>query len=409
MFLLPLAMKNMLRYRRRSLITAIAISAGLGVYIAADSMFSGIQQNSEYNLVQYESGAAQVMDRRYFDDMDHLPLTYTVPNPAAVIDAVEAKGLSATPRTRFLGELFFGEGSQQVRMIAIDPASEGYVLRVKETVVGGRYLEEGDTGVVIGSWLADDLKTGVGKTLMLRTRTKDESTQTAELEVIGIIETPNPYLNGGAGFITLSNADEILQMEGAVTEIIIGARDWRNPERIEAEVSGAIAGFPGLTVKTWKVMGEDFIKIIETHQSIYGLLLMIVLVIAGVGIVNTMLMAVYERFREIGMMRALGLANRSMRAVLLMEAGGIGLMGSAGGLLLGSVLVFLLVRWGIDYSSLIGNVQMGYRINGVFRGVWNPMTMSWAFVLGILISMVVSLIPASRALRRGITDCLRHV
>jgi putative ABC transport system permease protein len=409
MFLLPLAMKNMMRYRRRSLITAIAISVGLGIYIAADSMFAGIEQYSEYNLVSYESGAAQVMDQRYFDEIDYLPLKYAIPDPAAVMRAVSALDYHVTPRVRFMGELFFGEGSQQVRMVAVDPSSEAAVLRVNETVIRGRYLEEGDTGVVIGSWLAKDLNAEVGSTLTLRTRTQAEATQTAELEVVGIIETPNPYLNTGMGIITLSNADEILQMDGSITEILIGDGDWKNPEKIEAEVKGIIGSAPGLTVKTWKIMGEDFVKIVETHQSIYGLLLMVVMVIAAVGIVNTMLMAVYERFREIGMMRALGLKDRSMRTVLLMEAGGIGFIGSMGGLLFGCVLVFLLVRWGIDYSSLIGNMQMGYRINGVFRGVWNPITMSWAFVLGILISMTVSLIPASRALRRGITDCLRHV
>jgi len=95
--------------------------------------------------------------------------------------------------------------------------------------------------------------------------------------------------------------------------------------------------------------------------------------------------------------------------VLLLEAGGIGLIGSTGGLLLGGALVFYLTHWGIDFGSLMGRMDVGYRINGVFRGAWNPSTMVVAFVAGIAISVTVSLIPASRALRRGITECLRHV
>jgi putative ABC transport system permease protein len=291
----------------------------------------------------------------------------------------------------------------------VDPASEGTVLRVKETVREGRYLEAGDAGIVIGSWLADDLKADVGSFLTLRTRTQGDATQTAELEVVGILETPNPYLNTGVGFMTLSTADELLQMEGTVTEILIGAVDWRSPEKILDEALRAVGSASGPIVKTWRDLGKDFIMMVQSHQVIYGLMLLIVMVIAGVGIANTMLMAVYERFREIGMMRALGLSDRSLRAVLLMEAGGIGFIGAVGGVLFGGALAFFLVRWGIDYSSLIGNMRMGYRINGVFRGAWNPATMIVAFALGVLISMVVSLVPASRALRRGITDCLRHV
>jgi putative ABC transport system permease protein len=409
MFLLPLAMKNMLRYGRRSIITAIAIMAGLGVYIGADSMFAGIEQNSERNFVDYEAGAAQVMRADYFAEMDYLPLKYCIQDPGAVREALSPLGFTTTPRIRFMGELFFGDGSQQVRMIAVDPLSEAGVLRVRETVNAGKYLEEGDEGVVIGGLLAEDLKAEVGSLLTLRTRTRDETTQTAELEVVGIIDTPNPYLNKGVGFITLAAADGLLQMDGAVTEILIQTPEWRNAEKVGASAQGAIGGDSGLIVKTWRDLGTDFITLVQTHQGIYGLMLMAVLVIAAVGIVNTMLMAVYERFREIGMMRALGLADGSLRAVLLMEAGGIGLVGSLGGLLLGGALVFYLTHWGIDFSSLMGRMDMGYRIDGVFRGAWNPSTMAVAFVAGIAISVTVSLIPASRALRKGITDCLRHV
>jgi putative ABC transport system permease protein len=409
MFLLPLAMKNMLRYSRRSLITAIAIMAGIAVYIGADSMFAGIAQDSERNFVFYEAGAAEVMDPRYFKEMDYLPLKYAIPDPGAVRNSLSALGYSTTPRIRFMGELFFGDVSQQVIMIAVDPASEGSVLRVKETVIEGRYLESRDEGLVIGSWLADDLDVRVGSYLTLRTRTQGDATQTAELEVVGIVETPNPYLNTGVGFITLSNADGLLQMEGTVTEILIGSEDWKKPEKIAEEAAKAIGSASGPIIKTWHDLGKDFIMMVQSHQVIYGLMLLIVMVIAGVGIANTMLMAVYERFKEIGMMRALGLPDRSLRAVLLMEAGGIGFIGAVGGVLFGGALAFYLVRWGIDYSSLIGKMRMGYRISGVFRGAWNPSAMIVGLALGVLISMVVSLIPASRALRRGITDCLRHV
>ncbi len=409
-FLLSLAWKNLSRYRRRSFITAIAILAGLSIYIVADSMFAGIEQDSERNFVFYEAGAAQVMDARFFNEIDYLPLKYAIVNPTAVREALAPLGVRSTPRIRFMGELFNGEDSQAVLMVALDPATDGSVLRLRESVTEGTYLGAEASRIMVGRLLAEDLKAGLGDTLTLRTRTRDGAFQTADLELSGIIDSPNPYLNKGVGFISLAAADDLLQMQGAVTEILVSADNWRKPERLAASMTGALEGkFPGLTVKSWRDLGQDFINLVQMHQGVYGLLLFLVFIIAGVGISNTMLMAVYERFREIGMMRALGMKDGALRLAFLLEAGGIGLIGSLGGVLVGACLSYVVVRWGIDYTTLIGRMDFGYRITGVFRGAWNPPTMVAAFILGIVSSMVVSLIPASRALRREITECLRHV
>jgi ABC-type lipoprotein release transport system permease subunit len=409
-FILSLAWKNLNRYRRRSLITSIAITAGIAVYIVADCMFSGIEQDSERNFIRYEAGAAQVMEERFFKEIDYLPLKYGIQNPGAVREALAPLGVRTTPRIRFRGELFHEYGSQQVMMEALDPATDGAVLRIRDAVKEGTYLGDDPSRILVGRLLADDLKADLGDTLTLRTRTRDGAFQTADFEIAGIIDSPNPYLNRGVGFVTLAAANDLLQMEGSVTEVLVGVDDWRQPEKLALSMTRALGGaFPGLIVKSWRDLGQDFINLVQTHMSIYNLLLFLVFVIAAVGISNTMLMAVYERFREIGMMRALGMQDGKLRLAFVLEACGIGMIGSLGGVLLGAILSFWMVHHGIDYSSLIGRVDMGYRINGVFRGAWNPSTMIRAFLFGILVSTAVSLIPASRALRKGITDCLRHV
>jgi len=409
-FIVSLAWKNLSRYRRRSLITAIAITAGLAVYIAADCMFSGIEQDSERNFIRYEAGAAQVMDERFFKEIDYLPLKYGIRDPGAVQRALAPLGVRTTPRIRFLGELFHEYGSQQVMMEALDPSTDRAVLRIRDSVKEGAYLGDDPSAILVGRLLAEDLDADLGDTLVLRTRTRDGAFQTSDFEIKGIIDSPNPYLNRGVGFVTLAAANDLLQMEGSVTEILVGVNDWRQPEKLALGMTRALGiDFPGLVVKSWRDLGQDFINIVQAHMSIYNLLLFLVFVIAAVGISNTMLMAVYERFREIGMMRALGMQDGKLRLAFVLEACGIGLIGSIGGVLLGAMLSWWMVNWGIDYTSLIGRTDMGYRINGVFRGAWNPATMVRAFLFGVLVSMVVSLIPASRALRKGITDCLRHV
>jgi ABC-type lipoprotein release transport system permease subunit len=108
------------------------------------------------------------------------------------------------------------------------------------------------------------------------------------------------------------------------------------------------------------------------------------------------------------MMRALGMKRSAIRLAFLLEAGGIGLLGSGIGLALGSLATFVMVRKGIDFSSMLGEMEIGYRIHGVFYSAWHPPALVAGFVFGILATMVISLIPSSRALKKGITDCLRY-
>jgi ABC-type lipoprotein release transport system permease subunit len=108
------------------------------------------------------------------------------------------------------------------------------------------------------------------------------------------------------------------------------------------------------------------------------------------------------------MMRAVGMDDSAIRATMVFEAGFIGCLGSLCGLLLGAVATFCLVKWGIDMSGFYGDISIGYRVTAVFRGAWNPGTMAIAVVFGVLASMVIALLPARRALRLDIVQCLRH-
>ena len=122
----------------------------------------------------------------------------------------------------------------------------------------------------------------------------------------------------------------------------------------------------------------------ESKRKGSGMILFLVFVIAAVGVSNTMLMAVFERMRELGTMRALGMGDRQ------------------------TALVAWMVNVGLDYTSISRQMDFGYRISGVFRGAWDPQAMVRAFVLGILIAVAVAFVPTRRALKMRITDCLRN-
>ena len=409
-FILGLALKNLSRHRRRTIITAGAIAFGIAIFVWMDAFLLGAELDSERNLIWYETGSAKIMNREYWENIDNLPVKHVIEDPAAVVDKLELANARRTLRIVFSGEMFFGEGSLPVKLIAIDPQTDGDVFRLEESIEqGGRILADDAPEILIGQWLAEDLGAKLNDIVEIRTRTRYGAMQTMELEIVGIINSPNPMINKGTGFMPLATAQYDLQMDGGVTEIVLnlpGESDVSpQVEQIKQKLSGA---FPGVVALEWRDLASDYVAMAEMKTKGSSVLVFLILIIAAVGISNTMLIAVYERFREIGMMRALGMKDSAVRMSLLLEAGGIGLLGSFMGLILGSIATYFMVNYGIDYSSLIKDMDIGYRVQGVFRAAWHPQAMVQAVFFGTLISMVVALLPASRAIKLKITDCLRH-
>ena len=419
-FLLLLASRNLARHRRRTVITMLALAFSIAVLIFMDSMLRGIDEESQRNLVWYETGSGKVVTRAQHDDLDQVALKHELVDYRRLASALADLGIANTPRISFVGEMFFGEGSLPIRLIAIDPATDGAVFRLQDTLLAGsEYLESGSPGLILGAWMTDDLGIALGDLVEVRTRTRHGAMQVLELELVGMLLSPNPTINRGVGFLPLDVAQYDLEMTG-VTEVVLGAMPARlgRPVAVPAgsflshQIDGVNAmlaqELPGLVAVGWPRLARDYLAMMESERSSSVLLLVLVFVIAAVGISNTLLIAAYERIREFGMMRALGMDDTAIRATMVFEAGFIGCLGSLCGLLLGAVATFCLVKWGIDMSGFYGDVSIGYRVTAVFRGAWNPGTMAIAVVFGVLASMVIALLPARRALRLDIVQCLRH-
>ena len=411
MFLLHLAWKNLSRYRKRTIITASALAFGLAIYIFMDGWLKGAETESERNLVLYETSSSRIVTKQYWAERDRLPLASAIQDPEAVIAELRAVGIPAVPRTLFAGEAVVDEGSMPVRVIGLDPSRDEDVFSFRSTIEKGRSLKPGETGALLGSWLAEDLSLGVGDPLTITTRTRTGFHQTIDLEVVGIVNCPNPAINKGTVFMPLEAVDTLMEMEGAVTEIDLRYRNYRDAQKINAgAVAGVLAAFPALTVVSWQDLSADYLGVSAAKKGGSNVILLLVFIIAAVGVSNTMLMTIYERVRELGMMRALGMRDREVRRIFLLEAGGIGVIGSVAGVALGCVVNAAMVRWGIDFSRLLDlkSLDIGYRISSRMHSAWNLPVIIVALAAGILACVVVALVPVRRALRMRITDCLRH-
>jgi len=415
-FILQLAAKNLLRYKRRTAITAIAIAFGLLMYVLVDSLLLGAELESMRNLRWYETASMRIHDTAYWEDRYFLPLDASIENPQAILDLLKADGIAATERISFAADMIlyqgdFGEdGNMNVQVTAINPATDFDVYRFGNTLVEGRFLRSGEMdGIVLGSWFAEDIGAKVGYWVTLVTRGKGGFYEAFDMEVVGIINCPNPNVNRSLVMMDINAADFYLAMEGSVSSIDIALSENSDINATVRSLDPKLQALDAeLTLYTWEDLARDYLAILKAKQGGTTLILFLVFIIAAVGVSNTMLMAMYERMREVGMMRALGMRDRHILLAFLFEAGGIGLLGSVTGILLGSLANLYLVNVGFDFGFMLRDIDIGFRIQNVMRGSWSLLTLIKAFVSGIGLAMIVAFLPIRRALKLDIPTCLHH-
>ncbi|MFP4510119.1 MAG: ABC transporter permease [Spirochaetaceae bacterium] len=412
-FLLRLAVKNLTRYGRRTVITALAIAAGVGIYIAMDSAIAGFAGESDRLYAGYETGDVAVTAPGYWEERRRFPLDTLVADPEAVLETLRADGIPATPRTAFSGELvvrydpFPEDGSLQAMFYGIDTERDADVFGLLGSVEEGRVPDAGEEGLLIGRALADRLGAEVGFPVTVTTRTRDGFHQLIDLEITGIFETPNPVINRRAMYMPIGLVDTVLEMRGAVTHVHAALPGSTPADADHGRVERLLADHDEIDVLSFEVMNQEMAEIMEIEDSALQIILILLGIIAAVGISNTMLMAVLEREREIGMMRAIGVRNSEIRRLFAYEAGAIGLGGSIAGVVVGTLLVWLLVNVGVDYGFLLDGVDMDFRWDGVLVGVWNVPTMGYAAVGAVVVAGLASMVPVRRMLKKTVTATLR--
>lgn len=407
-----MAARNIFRYKRRSLITASAIAFGVLFSIFMDGFIEGSKVDTIRNLRDYETGEGKIYPAGYFAERDLVPFSYFIEK--ADRQAIEkAAGRTETaPRVVASSELYFNEdffavpGSIRTTLFCVDPVRDARIFRTSRMVSDGRWLMSGDTGIVIGSWLAEDIGAKPGYVVTLECRGRGGFYQTFDAEILGIVKTDDPLVNRNAVFIDLAAADSLLALDGAVTEYTI--RSNRTDAKLEAEGAAIAADTAGRAeFHPWRKVGESTLKLLRGQTGESVVFLFFIFVIAAVGIMNTMLMAVMERKNEIGMLRALGFGKAAIRDLFLLEGFGIGLIGTAAGLIAGCIANFFMVRYGMDFSFMLRDLDVGYRLTGVIRATWNFPGIARTVIGALAISTIVAWFPSGRILKREVAELLR--
>ena len=405
---LRLAWRNLWRHRRRTLIVMLSIALVMAMMMLYDGLVAGFEQAIYGNAVQVLGGNIQIHAAGYSEAAGQNPLT-PLPDAQAAVKAAEAQPqvIAATQRIITGGMASSHEGAFAVSITGIQPEKEKPVSLEAQHVSAGRYLTSQDQDMVyIGKGLADAAGVGVGDRITLVGRGLHDQMKQHTLTVAGIYDIGMPDLEKANVFISLGEAQYLYNLDGQATEIAVTLKQL-GPEK--AVISALEPALPGYDITSWETSFPEMQSALNAKGGVMNIFSVIILVIAGIGILNLLLMAVFERTREIGLMGALGMKPRQISWLFLLEGCMMGLVGLAAGVALGLGVNLILGKVGIDYSQFTSMTSYTALITGRVYSSLGVEKLAQRGVTVLIISLLASFIPAREASEKEPAEALHFV
>jgi ABC-type lipoprotein release transport system permease subunit len=405
---LRLAWRNIWRHRRRTVIIVLAMSLTLAMMMWYDGLMYGFTDAIYGNAVKVLGGNIQVHAAGYRAQANAVPLL-PLPDPQAAIQAAEADSLvlGATQRINTGGLVTNHEGAFAVGITGVQPENEMKLNIIGQYVKAGRNLTSADTdNILIGKGLADAMSVQVGDRITLVGRAQHEQMRQRTMTVVGIFDLGMADIEKATVYISLGEAQNLYDLNGQSTEVAVFMK------RIGQEASVITSmktGLTGVEIESFEANYPDLTFALTSKNSVMDIFSVIIIAIAGVGILNLLLMAIYERTREIGMLGAIGLKPRQISLLFVLEGIMIGLVGVAAGILLGLALNALLMKVGLDFSSFSTAASYMALIKGKVYSTLGTEKLLMRVSTVLIICALASLIPAIEAGRREPAEALHYV
>lgn len=405
---LRLAWRNIWRHRRRTVIIVLAMGLSLAMMMFYDGLIDGFNQAIAGNAVRVLGGNVQVHAEGYRAKVDSNPLL-PLEDDAAVVQAALSNPdvIAAARRIQTGGLISNREGAFPLNIIGIDPEAEAPVSLIAEHIVDGRYVEATDEDtVLIGKGLADALSIEVGDRVTMVGSDINKQNRQRTMTVIGIYDIGIPSMEKGSAYISLAEAQSLFGLRGQSTEVQITLNTVGREAAVVAALSPAL---PGYEVESWEQTYPELGSAINSKSAVMDIFSVIIVMIAGIGILNLLLMAIYERTREIGLLGAMGLKPRQIATTFILEGTLIGMVGALAGIGMGLMLNLGLGQVGMDYSQFAGVTEYMALISGKIYPTLGTSKLATRATVVVIIAALAALIPALIAARREPSEALHHV
>ncbi|MDM8525884.1 ABC transporter permease [Desulfococcaceae bacterium HSG8] len=393
-----LAWRNIWRNPRRTSVIMIAIIIGVWTMISMTSLMRGMADSMVRNSVATLTGEIQIHHKGYRGDP---VIENSITDPEMVEDTLRRvlePGTLRASRVRVNAIASNARHSSGVTLVGIQPDQEAKVSFIgNEAVTEGRYLRADDVyGIVAGKALVDKFETKLGRKLVLMSQDSEKEIASKAFRIVGIFRAEMEATEKHFVFVNMPVAQQMLKLKKGMSEISLLLPDRNNADKVAADLKAALPD--NYEIHTWKELLHAITAYLELFDSFMVLWYLVIFIAMGFGIVNTLLMAVFERMREFGVLKALGMKPGRIIREVLTESSFLLIIGMIVGNILGLLTIFFLSGNGIDLSSFAAGAEFA----GISRIIYPVIQIRdliisnmVVFVLGFL----VSIYPAAKAAR----------
>ncbi len=403
-YVLMLGFKNVFRQRLRSLLALAGIALSVSLVIVGLSLMSGVERTI-FSEVLGEAGEIAVARQDYFDKLRFNPLKYRLRDSAALRDRLlEVEGVSAAIERIDFGFLAeHGERTMALGASAVGVEPYADYSTLPDRLIAGRFLTPGEKAILIGREVAEELGAEPGDVLTVIGRTAYESFMADDFEVAGVFDLGSKLANRRT-IVPLAPAQDFLEMEGAVSKILLYTGDYHRAGEIAERIRAGGLLADGIAVRSWledPFLGGLYPLFRGVGASISGIMCFV----AGLGIINMMMVAVLERRREMGVLMALGMPRSGVLASFFAEAVVYGVAGGVAGVALGSPVAYYFDRAGINFRA--DEIQgIPFAVSSTIHGHFTADHVVAGLAVGVLLAVLGTVIPVIKTFSMGPQDAM---
>ncbi|MBN1308548.1 MAG: ABC transporter permease [Chitinispirillaceae bacterium] len=410
-YLLKMAFRNIQRNRRRSILAITSVMLAVAFIICMQSFINGYMSSLVKNYTKNECGHIRITTKKYEEEYRFSPVTKNIDHPQAIIDRIKNDPAIAS-RVRMIAEriafgvLLSNEGYNKTALaIAGDPVVEKNLLLLNKAILpGGRYLQN-ERETIIGARIAKALDYTVGDTMKVMAQGSDYALHMRKFAIVGIFKTGLKSLDDAVFQITLSDAKKLLRTGNTTQQLLLMIDDYMDADEVAAAIRDKI-GDDALAVTPWTEIG-DYGNLVKLASSLYSIIYFAVALLGAFIIGNIMMMIVLERRREIGILKSMGLSRWETLALFIMEGMSLGSIGSLAGTILGIGVSIYFHFNGIDFTKMMG--ALNFPMDNVIYFSIDFGKLVQAIAIGVLASVVVSIVPSRKAATMNAVDAIKSV
>lgn len=399
--LLRIALRNVIRHRRRSLLTLCSIAFGVIAIVLSGGFIEDTLVETGESIIHANTGHLQIARAGYWEHASREGEPLQITDPEALRRTLrEFDGVKdVLLRLQFTGLLGNGRSDWPIIAEGVEPKREAE-LGTYITLSEGRQLNATDRfGILLGKGAASALKLKVGDRATLVVSAAGGASNMLEFDVVGIFQTFSKDYDARAVRIPLESARELLSTTAAHTAVVV-LQDTALTESLAGRIRQSLG--QDLDLRTWFTLDTFYAKTVELYDQQFGFLVLVMIVMLVLSVSNAINVSIFERTSEFGTMMAMGNSRRDVSRLILMESVLLGLVGSVFGIVVGVILAKAISAIGIPMPPP-PNADMGY----TSRILVVPTVLATALVTALLSTWAASLFPGRSIRKMEIADALR--